>query len=148
MEDILRKTASLIVISLLAVGMCTAVSAAERQECVVCGMYLDLYEKTRLVIHLNDDNTKSTCSLACAAEIIDKNKGRIKEVKVADFLTGELFDAYRAYFLEGSDVPGVMTYTSRIAFFSKAKALAFQKKHGGRIITFDQALKDQMKDKE
>ncbi len=111
-------------------------------------MYLDLYEKTRVVILLNDDNTKSTCSIACAVEVINKNKGRIRGVKVADFRTGKLFDAYKAYFLEGSDVPGVMTYTSRLAFFSKSQALAFQKKHGGRIITFDQALKDQMKDKE
>ncbi len=128
--------------------MYTVMNAAERQGCVICGMYLDLYENTRLVILLNDDNTKSTCSIACAAEVINKNRDRIKRVNVADFLTGELFDAYKAYFLEGSDIPGVMTYTSRLAFFSKAQALAFQKKHGGRIITFDQALKNQVKDKE
>jgi len=111
-------------------------------------MYLDLYEKTRLVILFNDDTTKSTCSLACAAGVINQNKGRIKRVKVADFLTGKLLDADKAYFLEGSDIPGVMSYTSRVAFSSKTQASTLQKKHGGRIITFDQALKDQLEDEE
>jgi nitrous oxide reductase accessory protein NosL len=144
----MRKTAYLIITVLLVTGIYTGARAAEREECVICGMYLDLYEKTSLVILFNDDTTKSTCSLACASRVINQNRGRIKGVRVADFLTGKLFDADKAYYLEGSDIPGVMTYTSRLAFSSKAQALTFQKKHGGRIITFDQALKDQLEDKE
>ncbi len=148
MNNIQLKTAFLIITSFLIASIYTGVRAAEREECAICGMYLNLYEKTRLVILFNDSTKKSTCSIACAAEVINQNRGRIKGVKVADFLTGKLFDADKAYFLEGSDVPGVMTYTSRLAFSTKAQALAFQKKHGGRIITFDQALKDQLEDKE
>jgi nitrous oxide reductase accessory protein NosL len=145
----MRKTASLIITATLVIviGIYISASTTEREGCVVCGMYLDLYERTRLEISYRDGTTKSTCSLACAAEVINQNRDKIKEVRVADFLSGKLFDADTAYVLEGSDVPGVMTYTSRIAFSSKAQALTFQKKHGGRIITFDQALKDQLEDK-
>jgi copper chaperone NosL len=148
LNDIIRKTASLIITILLVAGIYASAHAAERESCAVCGMYLDLYERTRLVILFNDDTTKSTCSLACAAKVINQNKGRIKGVEVADFLTGKLLDADKAYFLEGSDIPGVMSYTSRVAFSSKAQAAIVKKKHGGRIITFDQALKDQLEDEE
>jgi nitrous oxide reductase accessory protein NosL len=148
MNNSILKTASLFIAALLVIGSYTNARAAEREGCVVCGMYLDLYERTRLDICFIDGTTKSTCSLACAAGVINQNRDRIKGVRVADFPTGKLFDADNAYFLEGSDVPGVMTYTSRLAFYSKAQALTFQKKHGGRIITFEQALKDQLKDKE
>jgi copper chaperone NosL len=144
----MKKTAPLIITALLVTGILPFARAAQREECVVCGMYLDLYERTRLVISYIDGTTKLTCSLACAAEIINKDRGRINGVKAADFLTGTLLDADKAYFLEGSDIPGVMTYTSRLAFSSKAQALTFKKKHGGKIITFEQALKDQLKDKE
>jgi copper chaperone NosL len=144
----MRKTAYLIITAILITGIYSATRAAEREECTVCGMYLDLYEKTRLVIFFNDDTTKTTCSLACAAKIIRQNRSRVKNVEVADFVSGKLLDANKAYFLEGSDIPGVMTYTSRLAFSSKAQALTFQKKHGGKIITYDQALKGQLEDGE
>jgi nitrous oxide reductase accessory protein NosL len=39
-------------------------------------------------------------------------------------------------------VPGVMNYTSRIAFSTLEKAEDFQKKHGGSIISFKQALEE------
>jgi len=145
---IIQRAASLIITTLLLTGIYASAHTAERESCAVCGMYLDLYEKTRFVILFNDDTSKSTCSLACASGVINQNRGRIKGVKVADFLTGKLLDADKAYFLEGSDIPGVMSYTGRIAFSSKTQALIFRNKHGGRIITFDQALKDQLKDKE
>jgi nitrous oxide reductase accessory protein NosL len=45
-------------------------------------------------------------------------------------------------------VPGVMSYTSRLAFASKNEALSFKKKHGGKIISFDDAIKNQLLDKQ
>ncbi|MBI5188796.1 MAG: nitrous oxide reductase accessory protein NosL [Nitrospirae bacterium] len=37
-----------------------------------------------------------------------------------------------------------MSYISRIAFSTRGKAEKFQKKHGGKIITFEQAFKNQL----
>lgn len=136
------KTASLIVLLFAAVH-CGMSSAAERKECAVCGMYIDLYEKTAHVVYFDDGSSKVVCSLACAARLIKDNQGKTKNVFVADFHTGKLINARNALYIEGSDVPGVMSYTSRIAFRSRTDAEEFQRKHGGRIISFEDALKHQ-----
>jgi nitrous oxide reductase accessory protein NosL len=120
--------------------------AGERRECSLCGMYLDQYESTVHVIVFKDGTRQETCSLACAAKVYAKEKARIKTVLAADFLTGSIMDAERAVYLEGSDFPGVMSYTSRIAFRSKDDAKTFQKKHGGKIVTFTAALQHQLKE--
>jgi nitrous oxide reductase accessory protein NosL len=106
-------------------------------------MYLDQYESTVHVILLNDGTKLETCSLACAAKIYGKEKARVKKILAADFLTAELLDAEQAVYLEGSDIPGVMSYTSRIAFRNRADAVKFQKRHGGKIVTLKDALRHQ-----
>jgi nitrous oxide reductase accessory protein NosL len=149
-EKLPIKTASFVFLCILLAALSPVLRAAERERegCVLCGMYLDLYERTRYVISFDDGTTQSTCSLACAAQIIDKNRRRLRDIKAADCLTGELIDARTAVYLEGSDVPGVMSYTSRLAFSSKDQALSFKKKHGGRIIFFDDAVRNQLRDKQ
>jgi nitrous oxide reductase accessory protein NosL len=118
----------------------------ERKECVICGMYLDEYTTTVHVIIFNDGTRQETCSLACVAKIYVKEKARINKIMAADFLNADLVDAENAVYLEGSDIPGVMSYTSRIAFRKRADAVVFQKKHGGKIVTFKDALKHQLED--
>lgn len=116
----------------------------ERKSCHLCGMYIDLYASTRHVIIYEDGSQVETCSLACAAKLTKRSGKKISKIMAADYLTKELIKADSAVYLEGSDIPGVMSYVSRIAFKSKSDALAFQKKHGGKIITFQEALKHQM----
>jgi nitrous oxide reductase accessory protein NosL len=106
-------------------------------------MYLDEYASTVHVIIFKDGTRQETCSLACAAKIYAKEKARIKKIMAADFLNADLVDAEQAVYLEGSDIPGVMSYTSRIAFRNRADAEKFQKKHGGKIVTFKDALQHQ-----
>lgn len=115
----------------------------ERKECLLCGMYLDEYASTVHVVIFKDGTRQETCSLACAVKVYAKEKSRIKKIMATDFLTAELVDAERAVYLEGSDIDGVMSYTSRIAFRNRADAVTFQKKHGGKIITFKAALRHQ-----
>jgi nitrous oxide reductase accessory protein NosL len=142
------KTASFVLFYILLTVFPPVPHAAEREGCVICGMFVDLYARTRYVISFDDGTTQSTCSLACAVEIINKNKQRLRDIKAANCLTGELIDARTAIYLEGSDIPGVMSYTSRLAFSSKEKALSFKKKHGGRIVSFDEAFRNQLMDKQ
>jgi len=143
----MMKTASIFIVLVLFSGTYLGAYAGQREGCAVCGMYLDLYERTKYIIHFNDGISKSTCSLACAAGLLDENKDRIEGIMTSDFLTGKLIAAQKAYYLEGSDIPGVMSYVSRLAFSSKKLAISFKKKHGGMIISFDEALKNQLKDK-
>lgn len=116
----------------------------KRDECVICGMWIDQYMKTRHVVILKNGDRHSFCSFACAAKYYDGHRDNIKEIKAADFLTEKLIDAQKAYYLEGSSVPGVMSYISRIAFEKKTDAEKFRKKKGGKIIGFIQALKNQL----
>ena len=120
--------------------------AGERRECSLCGMYLDQYASTVHVIVFKDGTRQETCSLACAAKVFAKERARIKTILAADFLTGGMLDAENAVYLEGSDIPGVMSYTSRIAFRTMDDAKTFQKKHGGKIVTFKAALRHQLED--
>lgn len=126
---------------LCALLLATAAHAdSKREECGVCGMWIDLYMKTRHVVTLDDRTQESFCSIACASKYIRQMGTRVAGVMATDFNTKELMDAYSAFYLSGSDVPGVMTYTSRIAFSTRQAAEAFQGEHGGSIITFEQAL--------
>lgn len=115
---------------------------SEREDCEVCGMWIDLYMKTRHVVSIKDGSDISFCSIACTAKYIKKNRSEIFRIMAADYLTGEMIDTENAFYLSGSDVPGVMSYTSRIAFSTLEKAENFQGKHGGRIISFSQALEE------
>jgi copper chaperone NosL len=139
-----RWTASFFLLFCLIIFHQGPAGAGERRECSLCGMYLDQYKSTVHAIIFNDGTQLETCSLACAAKIYAKDKAHIKKILVADFLTADLINAEHAVYLEGSDIPGVMSYTSRIAFRNKASAVNFQKKHGGKIVTFKEALQHQL----
>jgi hypothetical protein len=52
-----------------------------------------------------------------------------------------LVDAAKATFLVGSDIPGVMTQNSKVAYGSPEAAAAAQKAHGGQLMDFKQVLK-------
>ena len=139
------RTASFLVavcFFLLAAGS----GAGQRRECSLCGMYLDQYESTVHVLLFADGTRQETCSLACAAKIYAKEKNRIKEFLAADFSTGSLIDAAHAFYLEGSDIPGVMSRISRIAFKSRTEAADVRRKHGGKIVSFQDALKHQLEE--
>ena len=112
----------------------------EREDCHVCGMWIDLYMKTRHVVTHRDGSERSFCSIACTSKYLGNHGGSVERIMAADYMSRELIEAKAAFYLSGSDVPGVMTYTSRIAFSNKDRAEEFQREHGGSIITFQQAL--------
>jgi nitrous oxide reductase accessory protein NosL len=107
-----------------------------RDDCRVCGMWIDQYMHTRHVLTEVDGSKVSFCSFTCAAKHIRKHGADVKRLQAADYLTAELVAATDATYLVGSDVLPVMSYTSIIAFADPATAKEFQKEHGGRIMTF------------
>jgi len=115
-------------------------SAVEREDCHICGMWIDLYMKTRHVAVHRDGSRVSFCSIACTSKYLREHGGSVVKVMAADYLSRELIDARAAAYLSGSDVQGVMTYTSRIAFSSRQEAERFRKEHGGSVIDFQKAL--------
>jgi hypothetical protein len=130
----------LLVISLMLFALSSSGATNYRKECAICGMWIDQYEHTHHLIVLNDGKTEHFCSFACAAKYIRVNRDHIKTIMAADFITKSLIDANDAYYVKGSNVPGVMSFISMIAFATREQAVAFQAEHGGEIVTFNEAL--------
>ena len=113
-----------------------------REDCRVCGMWIDQYMHTRHVLVDADGNRLTFCSYTCAAGYIKKHAVNVQQLQAADYLTADLVDADKAFYLVGSDAPPVMSYTSIIAFAGIATAADFQKQHGGRIMSLVEVQAD------
>ena len=111
-----------------------------REDCSVCGMWIDQYMYTRHVLTEADGSRLSFCSFTCAAKHIKKHGSDVNQLQAADYLTSELVDAKDAFYLVGSDAPPVMSYTSIIVFADIEQAKDFQKSHGGKILTFTEVF--------
>jgi len=112
--------------------------AAPQRWCTLCGMDLQKYNQTRYILTLGNGTEKHTCSIHCAAIILKKYD--CKKIKAADYLTGKMINAKNAYYLIGSNIKGVMSKRSKLAFADKNKAADFKKNHGGRLTNFKGGL--------
>lgn len=109
-------------------------------SCPICSMNIKKFYKTSHAVTYNDGKKEHFCSMTCLAKIMKKRKD-IKAIFAADASTGKLINAKSASYVVGSDIPNTMT-SNQVAFASKSSAKAFQKKHGGKIVSFNTALKN------
>ncbi len=115
------------------------------QKCPYCGMDRKQNHHSRTLIHYSDDLPDATCSLHCAALSLSLNIDREpKGIYVADNASATeikpLIEAGKAVFLIGSQLKGVMTSRSKIAYGSEEAAKATQTANGGELGNFDKAL--------
>jgi len=110
--------------------------------CVYCGMNREMFDFSRMLIEYDDGTITPTCSLHCVAiDLANKIDKSPKRIQVGDFRTKQLIDAETAtWALEGSKA-GVMTKRGKWAFATKAEAESFLATNGGRLATFEQAVK-------
>jgi len=118
----------------------------EPKWCPLCGMNLKMYHQTNNRLTLSDGSKIQTCSLFCAAQVYEKRAAEIDQWEVVDYETKIFIDAKKAHWLIGSDIPGVMTAVSKLAFLTMEEAKKYQKKHGGTTGTFDDALNRTLSD--
>jgi copper chaperone NosL len=111
-------------------------------SCKYCGMDREKFSHSRMHIEYDDGTTVGTCSVHCAAVelavTLDKTP---KTLWVADYSSKKLIDAEKASWVIGGNKPGVMTKQAKWAFENKADAEKFMKENGGKITTFDEAIK-------
>jgi copper chaperone NosL len=111
-------------------------------SCKYCGMDREKFSHSRMHIEYDDGTTVGTCSVHCAAVelavTLDKTP---KTLWVADYSSKKLIDAEKASWVIGGNKPGVMTKQAKWAFENKADAEKFMKETGGKITTFDEAIK-------
>lgn len=114
----------------------------KHQNCKYCGMNRNQFAHSRMLITYEDSSEIGTCSLHCTAiELavnLDKN---IKKIEVADFYNKKLIDAEKAFWVIGGKLPGVMTKNAKWAFERKEDADQFVKENGGKISSFEDAIK-------
>lgn len=115
------------------------------QKCPYCGMDRKQYHHSRMLVHYSDDLADGTCSLHCMAISLSLSVDREpKAIYVADNASDAdlkpMVEVDKAVFLIGSQIKGVMTKNSKIAFASEEAAKAFQAANGGELGSFDKAL--------
>ncbi|NVN89247.1 MAG: nitrous oxide reductase accessory protein NosL [Desulfuromonadales bacterium] len=111
------------------------------RNCFHCGMDRERFYRSRMLVTYVDGTVVGTCSLHCmATELKDSQGKNIKSVEVADYNTGLLIAAEKAFWVIGGDQRGVMTSTPKWAFAEKTAATAFMAKHGGKGATYGEAL--------
>jgi len=114
----------------------------EPKHCKQCGMDRTVYAQSRMLIVYADGTSVGVCSLHCAVADMKQNEDRqVKSLLVADYATKELIDARTAAWVLGGNKEGVMTSLAKWAFGNKKDAEQFVKENGGKVATFDQAVK-------
>ncbi len=112
------------------------------KSCDICGMNRQTFARSRTVILYEDGSSLGFCSINCTAAELRKNGYKlVKSLMVADQTTSELTDARTATWVMGGNLPGVMTSQAKWAFTKADAARQFVTQHGGRIVTFDEAMK-------
>jgi copper chaperone NosL len=133
----------LVVLPLFAVG---AVSGQEDikkfPSCKFCGMDREKFAHSRMLIEYDDGTSEGTCSIHCAAIDLILNIDKApKAIRVGDYSTKNLIDAEKAFWIIGGSKMGVMTKRAKWAFEKKGDAEKFLKENGGKLASFDDAIK-------
>jgi len=114
-------------------------------RCVICNMDRRKFHYARHLLHYGDGTAQGTCSVHCAAECMLRERRRgFRTIYAPDYSSaGEpkpLVEAASATYLIGSDLPGVMTPVSKVAFASREAALLAKQTYGGEIGSFATAI--------
>ncbi len=119
-------------------------SGKEARYCPQCGMDLVMFYKTSHAAKI-DGKQKQFCSIHCLAEAMQHAKS-VSDIKVVDAKSLQWIDAKKAHYVVGSKVKGTMSRVSKYAFKNISDAKEFQEKKGGKLMTFEEALKEAQKD--
>ena len=111
-------------------------------SCPLCGMDRQQYGHSRMLIKYAEGKATGTCSIHCTASEISVNRDKtVVSMLVGDYHTKKLIEAKKAFWVIGGGKPGVMTKRAKWAFYQKRDAEEFVKENGGRLGTFDEAMK-------
>ena len=109
------------------------------ESCPVCNMKVKKFYKTSHAVKYKNNQKEHFCSMHCISKTLKKRKD-IKSIYVVDANSNKLINAKTATYVIGSSIPSTMGGKSKIAFSSKSAAKVFQKKHGGTIGSYTEAL--------
>lgn len=122
-------------------------SWADPQGCSVCGMDLSKYAHVRYVVTRTDGKAQATCGVQCGLTLQIRLGDQFKSATATDLITHREIEASKAFYVYGSSVITDMA-PGFIAFSTKEKADKFAKGFGGKVVSYQEALrvwKEQMK---
>jgi copper chaperone NosL len=142
----MKKVFVFCLMMVLACSFALAVQAQENVQkiasCKYCGMDRAKFAHSRMLIEYSDGTLVGACSIHCAAVDLALNIDKTpKNVMVGDFNTKALIDAEKASWVLGGGVTGVMTKNAKWAFAQSADAEKFITQNGGKLVTYDEAMK-------
>ncbi len=114
--------------------------------CPKCGMTLPMFYRTNHAAKV-DGKVEQFCSMHCLVEEMKAGK-KIEDIKVVDNTTLKFIPAKSAWYVVGSKKPATMSKVSKYAFSTKEAAQKFAKEFGGKVMSFEEALKIAQKDYE
>lgn len=124
---------------LIAVTTATvAVAGGKSKVCPTCGKEIQTENASFYVTYKNGKKETFGCPHCGLREV---NKGNVKDAKATDFLRGKKVDGKTAFYLKGSEF-GTCCAPYWLSFSSKDEAEKFSKGFGGKVLSYDEALKD------
>jgi copper chaperone NosL len=149
----MRKVTLFVLFPVLALLVATGPAGAEQPDirrfpdCQYCGMHRKNFAHCRMVVKRKDGTAVGVCSINCAAIDYIRDLDRLPEsLMVGDYISKKLIFAEKAHWVLGGNIPGVMTERAKWAFAKKSDARLFVKKHGGTLVTFDEAMRASYED--
>ena len=116
--------------------------ADRKDECVVCRMYPSRYPRHRAQIRHDDGRVSHFCSTHCLFIWLGGGTGGTRRrsasamLWVTDFVSGRWISGRTAYYVIDSGYAGPMG-SEAVAFDLRARARAFARQHGGRVLIFE-----------
>ena len=117
-----------------------ALPAAASQRCMLCGMDVGKSE-TAFYAKMKNGRMYPLCSMQCVYMLEMNAKEKAVSIRTEKYPTARLINAKTAFYIcESKLVPKGSMVPYMTAFASKEDAEEYQKKYGGRILNFDQAM--------
>jgi hypothetical protein len=158
LKTILLTVTALVALTSVALVVYHATAPKQPLVCQICGR--DVPKKTEFHIETTRGNLTACCP-RCAMHYMLDHSGEIRGAHATDYVSGRLIEAKSAYYDEGGDVqyctahrPAVergpndgvrlRTYDRclpvLVAFASREEAESYRREHGGRVLTYQQAI--------
>lgn len=113
---------------------------SDPDRCPLCGMFPAKRQKTAAAMVLADQRTFYFCGNGCLLRAwhdpvahLNASAESIQRMVTRNFFTGEPLDAYKAWWVAGSDVVGPMG-PAIVALGAQADVEQFKARHGGQIV--------------
>ena len=116
-------------------------------SCKYCGMDREKFGYSRMLVRYDDGTEMPSCSIHCTAIDLALNPQKgLRVALVGDYDTRALLDAEKAFWVLGGDKMGVMSIRGKWAFSGRQAAERFIAEHGGKLVTYGEAMKATFED--